>query len=124
MGVSPTPSTCPTRCASPIMLPQWKLCGRPLRHRGPLCMLHIDALSMGPEAVASAATSGRVLAVLRNALYLESEVGHVVAVVGAQAPDGPLALRVPGIEPVLPALTVSPGATFQGEAEALQIAAG
>src|SRR5215210_7390575 len=59
-------------------------------------MLILEATNVGPEAQAlvAARSQGKVLAVLRNALYLESDAGHVVCVTGATTEDGPLTLRV------------------------------
>jgi uncharacterized protein DUF2877 len=41
---------------------------------------------------------------VRNAVYVASDAGHVVGIVGADAVDGPLTLRVAGLAPVLTAL--------------------
>ena len=84
----------------------------------------IPALSLGPEAAAlrAAPASGHVLAVLRTAVYLESDDGAIIGIVGADAPDGPLTVRVPDLPALLIALRDQEGATFHATPAALTIA--
>ncbi len=84
----------------------------------------LPALSLGPEAAAlrQVATQGHVLAVLRNALYLEADEGYVINIVGPDAPDGPLTLRVPDLSALLHPLRDQQGAPFQATPAALEIA--
>jgi hypothetical protein len=75
----------------------------------------IRALSYGPEVEEMRAMSqvrGRVLSVLSNAFYLQSEMGHIVCVVGPQAEDGPLTLRLSHIRSQLDAVRAEPDARF------------
>ncbi len=84
----------------------------------------LPALSLGPEAAAlrQVATQGHVLAVLRNALYLEADEGYVISIVGPDAPDGPLTIRVPDLSALLHPLRDQQGAPFQATPAALEIA--
>ncbi|HEX9988183.1 MAG TPA: DUF2877 domain-containing protein [Chloroflexia bacterium] len=86
-------------------------------------MLQVDALSFGPEAAALVAgrTGGRVLAVLRNAVYIESDGGHVVAIADGQAEDGPLAIRLHNLSALIHSLSPQPNATFQATRHAIEI---
>lgn len=76
-------------------------------------MLNIDALSFGPEIEAMRGARGRVLAVMRSAVYIESDEGHVVGIVGPTAPDSPLVLVVPRLEPLVSALSGGEGWEFR-----------
>jgi hypothetical protein len=89
----------------------------------PANMLRFDTLSFGPEADALAAggIGGRVLAVLRNAVYIESEGGHVVAIVDEQAEDGPLTVRIHNLPMMLRALSTHPGAMFLATGRYIEI---
>jgi hypothetical protein len=64
---------------------------------------------------------GRVLAVLRNALYLESAGGYVVAIVDEHAEDGPLTIRIHNLPALLGAISPHPGATFRATERAIEI---
>jgi Protein of unknown function (DUF2877) len=58
-------------------------------------MIEIEAASFGPEILnVIDSREGRVVAVLRNGIYLESSEGYVVGVVGDDAADGPFTLRM------------------------------
>jgi hypothetical protein len=57
-------------------------------------MQYFAAISAGPEIAHLSGTQGKVLAVLSNAVYLRSNRGHIIGIVGQAAEDGPLALRV------------------------------
>jgi len=75
----------------------------------------VTALSYGSEVAdlrGHAPLEGRVLAVLRKALYLQSDLGHIVCVTPADAEDGPLTLRVRHLSQVLRDVQVRPGAPF------------
>ncbi len=63
---------------------------------------------------------GRVLALLRNALYLECDDGRIICIVDGEI-DGPLTLRVADLTPLRSALTSHPGVTFKATREALYI---
>jgi hypothetical protein len=84
----------------------------------------VAALSLGPEAAAlrQAPAPGHVLAVLRNAVYLEAEDSAILGLVGPDAPDGPLAVRVPDLPALLIALRDHEGASFRATPAALTIA--
>jgi hypothetical protein len=84
----------------------------------------ISVLSLGPEAAAlrAAPASGYILAVLRTAVYLESADGAIIGIVGADAPNGPLTVRVPDLPTLLIALRDQEGATFHTTPSALTIA--
>ncbi len=57
-------------------------------------MHRFAAISMGPQIAQWQGARGRVLAVLSNAVYLRSEKGHIIGIVGQAAEDGPFTLRV------------------------------
>jgi hypothetical protein len=58
-------------------------------------MNSLEAISYGPEVRSLlAAGGGHVLAMLSNAIYIESLEGYVAGIVGEDAVDGPLSLRV------------------------------
>ncbi len=82
-----------------------------------------QAVSVGQEVVAIRAEGlrGRVIAVLRDAIYLESEGGHIMGIVDGET-DGPLALRVDNLPPLLSALRSQQGAAFYATEDALHIA--
>ena len=83
----------------------------------------VAALSLGPEAAAlrQAPAPGHVLAVLRTAVYLEAGDGAILGLVGADAPDGPLTLRVPDLNPVLQCLRDHQNAPFRATCTSLEI---
>ena len=87
-------------------------------------MRTLDTLSYGPEVAALGRTSGRVRAVLRNAVYLESLEGRIIGIVGSAAPDGPLTLRIADLPLLRQALGRRPDATFQATEQGVEIAAG
>lgn len=75
----------------------------------------VTALSYGSEVadlMGHAPVKGRVLAVLRKALYLQSDLGHILCVACPDAEDGPLTLRVRHLSQVLRDFQVRPGAPF------------
>jgi uncharacterized protein DUF2877 len=86
--------------------------------------LRVAALSLGPEAAALRQTPvpGRVLAVLRTAVYLEAESGAILGLVGADAPDGPLTIRVHDLSVLRLALRDHQGAAFHSTPAALTLA--
>ncbi|HYP39527.1 MAG TPA: DUF2877 domain-containing protein [Chloroflexia bacterium] len=86
-------------------------------------MLQIDAISFGPEAAALVAggIGGRVLAVLRNAIYVEGDGGHIVAIVDEHAEDGPLTVRIHDLPALLRAVSPHPGAAVQVTGRAIEI---
>lgn len=86
-------------------------------------MLQVDAISYGPEAAALMAggIGGRVLAVLRNAIYVEGDGGHIVAIADEHAEDGPLAVRIHDLPALLRAASPHPGAKFQATGRAVEI---
>jgi hypothetical protein len=87
-------------------------------------MLQVDAISFGPEAVTlmmAGGIRGRVLAVLRNAIYIEGEGGQVVAIVDDHAEDGPLTARVADLPALLRAVSAYPGTKFQATWRAIEI---
>jgi hypothetical protein len=79
------------------------------------------ALSYGPEAAALGPAAGRVLAVLRNAVYLESDDGRIIGIVGEDAPDGPLTLRVRDLPGVVRTLSDQPEAPFRATEDTVDI---
>src|SRR5688500_902240 len=75
----------------------------------------ITALSYGLEVEemrALGVVRGHVLAILSNAMYLQSDTGHIVCVAGSEAEDGPLTLRVSHLRSLLDALRLRPDARF------------
>lgn len=84
-------------------------------------MIQTNAISFGSEAAALCGTTGRVLGVLGNAVYLESDRDHVVGVVGEEAPDSPITLRVSDLHAVLLALNGRDRLRFQASQERLEI---
>jgi hypothetical protein len=88
-------------------------------HKSPQ-LLH--AICLGPEVVKVRASrsAGRVIALLRNAIYLESNAGHIISIVDGEI-DGPLTLRVTNITPLLAALKASSSETFQTTDDALHL---
>jgi hypothetical protein len=86
-------------------------------------MLQVDAISFGPEAAALMVgrIGGRLLAVLRNAIYLEGDGGHIVAIVDEYAEDGPLTVRSRNLPALLCAVSPHPGAKFQATGRAIEI---
>src|SRR5438034_3121184 len=85
-------------------------------------MYETAALSYGPEAAAFHQTTGHILAQLRSVLYLESRAGQIIGLVGPDAPDGPLTVRVPDLAPLLRALAGQEDAPFQATGQGLEIA--
>ena len=79
-----------------------------------------EAISYGPE-MASLLASGRgqILAILSNALYLESCEGYVAAVVAKDAVDGPLSLRVRDLPRFLDAIRQQPEFAFHSTRDAI-----
>ncbi|MEO8289268.1 MAG: DUF2877 domain-containing protein [Chloroflexota bacterium] len=85
--------------------------------------MDIAALSYGAEiGRLLTSTGGRVIAVLSNAIYLQSCEGYVVAVVGEDAVDGPLSLRIGSLPSLLDAVHNRPNPTFAIERESVHIA--
>ncbi|HMA34920.1 MAG TPA: DUF2877 domain-containing protein [Chloroflexia bacterium] len=82
----------------------------------------IEALSLGPEAVAlrAARATGVVRVVLRDVVYLESSGGYVVGIM-AGTDDGPLTLRVHDLAPLHAALACPPALPFQATPDALYL---
>lgn len=80
----------------------------------------VRALSLGPEAVAlrDADPIGSVIAVTRGAVYLASDQGNIVGIVGSEGVDGPLTLRVSNLSPVSSRL--APGQPFTIECGVLR----
>lgn len=64
--------------------------------------------------------TGRVIALLRNAIYLESDDGRIISIVDGKI-DGPLTLRVANTKPLLARLKAYPCETFQATEDALRI---
>lgn len=64
--------------------------------------------------------TGHLLAVLRNAIYLESDDGRIICIVDGEI-DGPLTLRVADLTPLRSVLASRPGGTFKATREALYI---
>src|SRR4051794_25517029 len=91
MSGRPGPARCPK--ASRRSAGSARLCGNSAAARWAPTLVY-DALSYGPEAAALGITQGTVRAVLHQAVYLESQEGLMVGLVGAEAPDGPLSVRV------------------------------
>jgi hypothetical protein len=75
-------------------------------------MHHFTAISAGPELANLAGTRGRVLAVLSNAVYLRTEAGHVLGIVGQAAEDGPFTLRATDIDLLVRSLKGLESTTF------------
>ena len=85
-------------------------------------MVRTEAISVGPEVLfLRPGRMGRVIAVLRNTVYLESDNEGIVGIVGGGAVDGPLSLRVENLESVLAALNGREGASFHATGESLEI---
>jgi hypothetical protein len=84
-------------------------------------VLETIALSLGPEVAALPGTAGRVLAVLRNAVYLENAAGHIACLVAEDGVDGPLTLRVRDLSAILGGLRAHPDAAFAATDHALEI---
>src|SRR4051812_43915806 len=90
----------------------------------------IYAESVGPEAVIlreSGGTTGRVMAVVRDGVYLESSAGYVVCLVGVDKEDGPLSVRVQDfgvLRAALDAWEGGEGPAVQFDRDAIVIAGG
>ena len=82
----------------------------------------VAAKSCGPEIQALSPTHGHVTAVLNKVVYGETSQGYVLCIVGPDAPDGPLTLRVPNLAAVQSALNGQSAATFQIAPGALWLA--
>jgi len=81
-----------------------------------------EAVSYGPEvATLLRSGSGRVLATLSNALYLESCEGYVAAVVGEDTVDGPLSLRVSDLPFLLNTLRQQPNPAFHATGDRIDL---
>lgn len=83
--------------------------------------LTIPALSYGPEIEAMRGEEGALLAVVGEAVYLESRSGRIAAIVGANAPNSPLSLRLPELQPVAAAPAGGSGQTFRWSADRLVV---
>ncbi len=85
-------------------------------------MIKIEASDIGPEITQLVDSGeGRLLAVLSNSLYLESSSGYVAAIVGEQAVNGPLSLRVRGLPRLLEALRGQQNLPFRAFRQCIQI---
>jgi hypothetical protein len=82
--------------------------------------LIVHAICLGPEVIEVRAhhATGRVIALLRNAIYLESGDGRIISIVDGEI-DGPLTLRVANIKPLLARLKAPPCETFHATKDAL-----
>jgi hypothetical protein len=80
-------------------------------------MKYIEATSCGPEITCLLASGGgHVLAVVSNAIYLESYQGYVISIVGDDAVDGPLGLRVRNLPILMDAMRGKENLAFQVQA--------
>lgn len=61
----------------------------------------VQVLSFGPEAVAAREGVCRLLGVTSKAIYLQTCDDRVLALVGGDAPDGPLSIRVPNLQQII-----------------------
>jgi hypothetical protein len=77
-------------------------------------VLQLEALSLGPEALAflNGGAGGRVLAVLRNALYVGGS-NWILGIVGEDAADGPISVRVRDLPQVLTSVEGRDGASVE-----------
>ncbi len=90
-------------------------------------MLHIvqiEAISSGPEVMqvtGRGSAYGHVLAVVTGCIYLQSSQGYVVSIVGKEAVNSPLSLRVRGLPPLLNALRGLEGLPFHAAVNEIEI---
>ena len=71
------------------------------------------ALSVGPELQALSPADGHIFAVLNRSIYGVSLMGYVVCIVGPDAPDGPLTVRVADLAAVQAASAEHPQSQLQ-----------
>lgn len=79
------------------------------------------AASYGPEVSTLAWERGAVIAVVGGGLYLQSDGGSIACLVDASRPDGPLTLRLFGLESVLRERRIEVGDAFTGGGFAIEI---
>jgi hypothetical protein len=63
----------------------------------------VQAATLGPEVYAfrnSRSRHGKVIAVLTDAIYIESDEGHIICIARGEGVDGPLGMRVISFEPL------------------------
>jgi Protein of unknown function (DUF2877) len=82
----------------------------------------LSAVSYGPEAVALAHESGEVHGVVSKGVYLYARSGALVGLVDSREADGPVTVRVLGLNGALALLKHSHGQAFQGNGSTVQIA--
>jgi hypothetical protein len=82
----------------------------------------LPAISYGPEVAALAHEGGEVYGVTGKGAYLHARGGALVGLVDSRGVDGPVTLRVLGLDGVLGDLQSSHGRPFIGNGSTLQIA--
>jgi hypothetical protein len=83
--------------------------------------VELFAVSYGPEAPVRAREAGTVSAVFSKGMYLQGNGGRVVGLLDASAMDGPLTLRVSGLDAVLRALDIAVGEPFKSDGVTLNL---
>ncbi len=81
----------------------------------------LSAISYGPGVLALMCEGGIVSAVLSNSIYLQSEGGDLVGLVDSRRADGPITIRVSGLDRVVGTLKGVAGGCFTANSLVLNI---